>query len=142
MGYFILDVVLFIPGLLVLFLGKVPLTRRRLVQGSAARLIGAVLMFPLPLYLVACRRAGVPPLGGEELILDPFMPVTAGYVHLVAVGAALASLLVATVLACVTSETRRREFHPPPAPPRAAEQPPPPQASLPPDQRPGERSLG
>ena len=117
MGYFLLDVVLFLPGLLVLFLGKVPLTRRRLVQGSAARLIGAVLMFPLPLYLVACRRAGVPPLGGEEFILDPFMPVTAGYVHLIAVGAALASLLLVTVLACVTSEIRRRPPEPPTPPP-------------------------
>lgn len=109
MGYLILEAALFVPGMLALLIGKVPLTRRRMVHGSAARLVGAVLMIPLPLYLVACRQSDVPPLGGEGDSSDPLMPVTEGFVHLVALTAAFASLLAATVLASITSETRRRE---------------------------------
>ena len=108
MGYFILEVALFIPGALALFIGHVPLTRRRVVRGSAARLVGALLMIPLPLYLIACKRSNVPPLGSDRPSLDPLMPETQGFVRLAAVMAAIACLLAATVLAIVTSERRRR----------------------------------
>src|SRR6266478_1281123 len=108
MGYFIVEVALFIPGMLALLIGNVPLTRRRVVRGSAARLVGAVLMIPLPLYLFACKRSHVPPLGSDQPSLDPLMPETEGFVRLAAVMAALACLLAATVLAIVTSERRRR----------------------------------
>jgi hypothetical protein len=108
MGYFILEVALFVPGVLALLIGHVPLTRRRAVNGTAARLVGAILMIPLPLYLIACRRSHVPPLGSDEPSLDPLMPETMGFVRLAGVMAALACLLAASVLAIVTSETRRR----------------------------------
>jgi hypothetical protein len=108
MGYFLLEVVLFVPGVLFLLIGHVPLTRRRVVRGSAARLVGAVLMIPLPLYLIACKRSNVPPLGRHEPSLDPLMPETEGFVRLAAVMAAIACLLAATVLAIVTSESRQR----------------------------------
>ena len=108
MGYFILEVALFIPGALVLLIGNLPLTRRRVVTGSAARLVGAVLMIPLPLYLIACKRSHVPPLGSDQPSLDPLVPETEGFVRLAAVMAALACLLAATVLAIVTSERRQR----------------------------------
>jgi hypothetical protein len=108
MGYFILEAALFVPGVIALLLGHVPLTRRRAVRGSAARLVGAILMIPLPLYLIACKRSNVPPLGSNHPSLDPLMPETEGFVRLSAVMAALACLLAATVLAIVTSESRRR----------------------------------
>ncbi len=108
MGYFILELALFVPGVLALLIGHVPLTRRRVVKGTAARLVGAILMIPLPLYLIACRRSHVPPLGSDEPSLDPLMPETVGFVRLAGVMAALACLLAASVLAMVTSETRRR----------------------------------
>jgi hypothetical protein len=108
MGYFILEVALFVPGLLILLIGNVPLTRRRVVRGSAARLIGGVLMIPLPLYLIACKRSNVAPLGSNVPSLDPLMPETEGFVRLAAVMAALACSLAAVVLAIVTSERRER----------------------------------
>ena len=108
MGYFILEAVLFVPGLLILLIGHVPVSRRRIVNGTAARLVGAILMIPLPLYLIACRRSNVPPLGSDEPSLDPLMHETIGFVRLAGVMAAIACLLVASVLAIVTSETRRR----------------------------------
>ena len=108
MGYFILEAALFVLGMMVLFLGKAPLTRRRSVRGSAARLVGAILMIPLPLYLVACKQSHVSPLGSDQESLDPLMPVTEGFVRLAALAAAFASVLAATILALVASETRRR----------------------------------
>ena len=108
MGYFILEVALFVLGLLAFLVGRVPLTRRRLVRGSAARVVGAILLIPLPLYLMACKQSHVPPLGSDPDSLDPLMPVTEGFVRLAALAAAFASLLAATVFALVTSETRRR----------------------------------
>jgi hypothetical protein len=108
MGYFILEAALFVPGVFALLIGQVPLSRRRVVRGSAARLVGAILMIPLPLYLIACKRSNVPPLGSNQPSLDPLMPETEGFVRLSAVMAALACLLAATILAIVTSESRRR----------------------------------
>jgi hypothetical protein len=108
MGYFILEVVLFVPGLIILLVGYMPLTRLRVVRGSAARLVGFVLTIPLPLYLIACKRSNVPPLGSNVPSLDPLMPETKGFVRLAAVMAALACLLAAAVLAIVTSERRER----------------------------------
>src|SRR5216684_6003475 len=108
MGYFILEVALFIPGVLALLIGRVPLTRRRIVRSTAARLVGAILMIPLPLYLIACKQSNVPPLGSDIPSLDPLMPETTGFVRLAGVMAALACLLAASVLAIVTSEKRGR----------------------------------
>jgi hypothetical protein len=108
MGYFILVAALFIPGLLALLVGHIPLTGRRAVKSTAARLVGAILMIPLPLYLIACKRSNVPPLASDEISLDPLMPETKGFVHLAGLIAALACLLAASVLAIVTSEKRPR----------------------------------
>ncbi len=108
MGYFILEVVLFVLGMAAFVVGKVPLTRRRMVRASAARLVGAILMIPLVLFLIACKQSHVSPLGPDPESLDPLMPVTEGFVRLVAMSATCASVLAATVLALVTSERRRR----------------------------------
>ena len=108
MGYFILEAALFVPGMAAFVIGKVPVTRRRRVKGSAARLLGVILMMPLPLYLVACKQSHVAPLGGDGLSLDPLMPMTEGFVRLVAMSAAFVSVLAAVVLAFVTSEKARR----------------------------------
>jgi hypothetical protein len=108
MGYFILEVAIFIPGLLALLIGRVPLTHRRIVRSTAARLVGAILMIPLPLYLIACKQSNVPPLGSEIPSMDPLMHETTGFVRLAGVMAALACLLAATVLSMVTSERRHR----------------------------------
>src|SRR6266851_1169666 len=106
MGYFILEAALFVPGVMALLIGHVPLSRQRVVRGTAARLLGAILMIPLPLYLIACKQSSVPPLGSDLPSLDPLMPETMGFVRLAGVMAALACLLAASVLAIVTSEKR------------------------------------
>jgi len=108
MGYFILEAVLFIPGLIAFILGKVPLSRRRAVNGSAARTIGAILMVPLPLYLIACKQSHVPPLGSDQPVLDPLFPETEGFVRLGALLAAFGSMLASGVLAIIASETKPR----------------------------------
>ncbi len=108
MGYFLLELFLFLAGLAEVLLGKVPLPRGRRVNGTAARWAGAILMIPLPLYLIACKQAHVPALGPNEPRLDPLAPVTQGFVRLAALMAAFASVLAATVLVFVTSEPRRR----------------------------------
>ena|SRR6516164_7039670 len=109
MGYFLLEAALFALGLVVLLVGRVPLPRRRVVRGSAAWVVGVILLVPLPVYLVACRQSGVPPLGLERPGLDPLQPVTVGFVRLGAVAAAFGSVLAATVFAIISSETRRRD---------------------------------
>jgi hypothetical protein len=108
MGYFLLELALFVPGLVALVAGKVPLTRRRAVHGSAARLVGVILMAPLPLYLVACGRSHLAPLGEDPLALDPLRRAAQEFVQFIALVAAFASLLAAAVFALATSEEQRR----------------------------------
>jgi hypothetical protein len=108
MGYFILESVLFAVGLAAFIFGKVPVTRKRRVSGSAARLVGVVLMIPMVLYLIACKQSHVPPLGIDERFLDPLERMAVGFVRLVAMSAAFASFLAAMVFAIVTSEPPRR----------------------------------
>jgi hypothetical protein len=67
-----------------------------------------MLMIPLAVYLVACKQSHVSPLGAEPPAEDRLMPVTVGFVRLTALAAAFVRLLLAAVLALVTSETRRR----------------------------------
>jgi hypothetical protein len=108
MGYFILEASLFVLGMTAIVFGKVPLTRRRVVRGSAAYLVGAILMIPLPLYLVACKQSNLPALGSNTDSLDPLMPFSESFLRLSALAAAFASVLAATVLAVVASEPRRQ----------------------------------
>lgn len=108
MAYFVVQAVIFALGTLALGIGKIPMSRRRLVQGSAARLIGIILMIPLPLYIAACRQSHAPLLGSDDRNLDPLMPHTEGFIRLVAMAATFACLLAAMTLAIVASETRRR----------------------------------
>jgi hypothetical protein len=108
MGYFILEATLFVLGMMAFLIGKVPLTRRRIVRGAAACVVGAILMIPLPLYLIACLRSHVSPFGSEPYSLDPLKPETEGFVRLAALMAAFGCSLAAAILALVTSETRRR----------------------------------
>jgi hypothetical protein len=108
MGYFILESVLFTLGLAALIVGKVPVTRKRKATGSAARLVGVILMIPLVVYLLACKQTNVAPLGSDRPSLDPLMPHTEGFVRLGALLGGLSCLLVATVLAIITSEPPRR----------------------------------
>jgi hypothetical protein len=65
-------------------------------------------MFPLPLYLIACKQSHVAPLGPQQPSLDPLMHETEGFVKLSALLAAFGSILAAGVLAAITSETKRR----------------------------------
>lgn len=109
MGYVILEVVLFFLGVAICGLGQLPLSRRRRVQGSAAYFVGAILMIPLPLYALISKECHVPPLGTPLVGLDPYGPVTEKLVHMCAVVAACACVLVASVLAGVASELRPRK---------------------------------
>lgn len=109
MGYFILEAALFVLGVVAFVGGIIPLSRRRRVRGSAARIVGFILMIPLPLYLLACKQANVAPLGFDRPAMDPLMPITEGFVRLGAMSAAFASLLAAAVLAIISSETPRRD---------------------------------
>ena len=108
MGFFIFTAVLFVLGCTAVIFGRVPVTRRRIVRGSAAYVIGAVLMAPLPLYMVACKRSHVDPFGAERRLLDPIERVAEGYIRLFGLGTALTSLFVALVLAILTSDPPRR----------------------------------
>ena len=108
MGYFILNAVIFVLGMTAFLIGKVPLTRRRMVSGAAARVVGAILMIPLPLYLVACKRSNLSPLTSAGDGLDPLMPETQGFVRLGAMLAAFGSVLAATILALARHRPRRR----------------------------------
>jgi hypothetical protein len=107
-GYFIVEAVLFFLGLAALVIGEVPLARRRVVRGSAARLVGIILMIPLPLYLVACKQSHVSPFGAEAHSLDPLKHESEGFARLAGLMAAAGSALAATVLAIISSESRRR----------------------------------
>jgi hypothetical protein len=108
MGYFILESVLFLIGLAAFIFGKVPVTRKRKATGSAARVVGAILMIPLVIYLLACKQTNVAPLGSDRPSMNALMPHTEGFVRLGAVLAALSCLLAATVLAVIASEPPRR----------------------------------
>jgi len=107
-GYFILEMVIFGFGVLAFLVGWIPITRRRRVQGSAARTVGIILMIPLPLYFIACKRSNIAPLAWEVRSLDPLKPFTEGFVKLSAMSAAFACVLAATVLAVIASELKRR----------------------------------
>jgi hypothetical protein len=108
MGYFVLEFVLFLLGLGALVFGQVPVTKKRKATGSAAHLVGVILMVPLLIYLLACNQTNTPPLSLDARSLDALRPHTEGFVKLVAVAGALACMLVAAVLAIITSEPPRR----------------------------------
>jgi hypothetical protein len=109
MGYFIFDTTLFVIGFIAFLVGRLPVTRRRRVNGSPARLIGILLMIPLGVYVIACRETNLSPLGWEELSrTDPYQPMTGGFLRLSAMAAAFGCLLMAVVLAIIASEPRRR----------------------------------
>ena len=132
MFLFVLQVVLFVLGTLAFAIGKIPLTRRRLVCGSAVRIVGAILMIPLPLYLVVCLKNHVQVLGsapvsseghpriqqrgdqfgGSDEAAQIRGSVPKGgaemFAQFAAVLAISGCLLAATVLALIASETRRR----------------------------------
>jgi hypothetical protein len=108
MGYLILEAVLFGMGSIAFLLAHIPLTSKRWVRGSAARVVGAILMIPLPLYLLACKHSHISPQGSDPRSLDPLSPHTEGFVRLSALAAAFICVLAATVLAIISSEVRRR----------------------------------
>jgi len=108
MNYFILEFVLFLLGLAAFVFGKVPVTSKRKAVGSAARLVGVILMAPLAIYLLAYHQTKTPPLNLDARSLDALRPHTEGFVKLVAVAGALACILVATVLSIIASEPPRR----------------------------------
>jgi hypothetical protein len=108
MAYFIVQAIVFALGAIVFVVGRVPMSRRRYVQGSAARVIGLILMIPLPLYIFACRQSHAPLLGIDDRNLDPLMPHTQGFIRLIAMAATFSCLLAALTLAIIASETRRR----------------------------------
>ena len=108
MAYLIAQAIVFALGVLAFVIGKIPMSRRRFVRGSAARMIGIILMIPLPLYVFACRQSHAPLLGIDDRNLDPLMPHTEGFIRLMAMAATFSCLLAAVTLAIITSETRRR----------------------------------
>src|SRR5438105_853836 len=94
MAYFILEATLFAIGAIIFLIGKLPVTRRRMVSGSPTRVIGFILMIPLGIYLVACRQSHVSPLGWESISrTDPLMPMTGGFVRLAALAGAFGCVL-------------------------------------------------
>src|SRR5438045_2491827 len=108
MGILLFQGALFVLGCAAIVFGKIPVTWRRKIQGSPAYVVGALLMAPLPLYLMACRRSNVDPFGAERRLLDPIERVAEGYVRLFGLGTALTSLLIAIVLSVLISEPPRR----------------------------------
>ncbi len=99
---------LFFLGLTAFLIGKLPLTPRRRVTGSAARTVGVLLMIPLPFFLLVCKQIQVSPLGPDPRNLDPMVLVNESFVRLTSFAAGFGCLLMATVLAAITSEKRRR----------------------------------
>jgi hypothetical protein len=55
----ILEIVMLICGIVVLITGKFSLTRTKVVRGAVARIIGGVMILPLPLALGAALLIGV-----------------------------------------------------------------------------------
>ncbi len=108
---FTIEVLLFLLGLVILIAGKIPLSRRRSVNDAAARLIGVVLMVPLPLYLFGCKLCHISPVARQEeidAVMDPLMPFSIGFLQIGVVVATMFCLLMSSVMAAVTSEMKRR----------------------------------
>ncbi len=111
-GYFILEAGLCALGLAICGLGKVPLSRRRCVRGSAAYLVGVILMVPLPFYLIMCRQTGLPAAGPPPPGFDAFRPLTEKLVRITAVTVAATCVLAAGVLAAISSQVRSKDALP------------------------------
>jgi hypothetical protein len=108
---FIFEVLLFVLGLVILIAGKIPLSRMRSVNDAAARIIGVVLMIPLLLYLIGCKLCHISPVATQEeidLVLDPLLPFSIGYMQIGVFVGTMFCLTVAGLLTAVTAETKRR----------------------------------
>jgi hypothetical protein len=100
----VVQVCLFVLGIIGLSRGKVSLTRTRIVTGTPARIIGAIFLVPLPVYVLINVIAGVSMFGADNAKPDPAVAAGVGIVALLGVGIIILCLIVGTVLAIVYAE--------------------------------------
>ncbi|HKI33576.1 MAG TPA: hypothetical protein VKA46_17105 [Gemmataceae bacterium] len=106
----IVEIGLFILGVIGIAKGTVALTRTRVVSGTPARVIGVIFLLPLPAYIVANLIAGVALFGGGGEP-DPQTALGVGLVALMALSVTILAVVIGTVLAFVyarpVGKTRR-----------------------------------
>jgi hypothetical protein len=103
----IVEICLFVLGIIGIAKGTVSLTRTRVVSGTPARVIGGIFLLPLPAYILANVIAGVAIWGGDGQP-DPQTALGVGLVSLVALGLTVLAIVVGTVLAFVYAEPVNR----------------------------------
>jgi hypothetical protein len=104
----IAEIIMFVLGIIGVSRGTVALTRKRVATGTPARVAGALLLIPLPVYILANLVAGVS-LMGQGPNPDPNLAAAAGVVSGIAVGVTALCFLAAIVICAVTAQPVRRK---------------------------------
>ncbi len=133
----VVEIIMFVMGIVGITKGTVAVTRRRVTTGTPARVAGALLLVPLPAYVLANVVAGASLLGQADHA-GRASPVV-GVVALFALGVSAACFLSALILCIATArpikpkprvpedydEPFEQPERPPSAPPDERIQPPP-----------------
>jgi hypothetical protein len=99
-----IEIIMFVLGVIGVVKGKVSLTRTRVAIGTPARFAGALLLIPLPVYIVANIVAGIAIFGQAAQPANPALEATAGVVSLIAAAVSVACFLVAIIVCAVTAK--------------------------------------
>jgi hypothetical protein len=99
-----IEITMFVLGMIGVVKGKVSLTRTRVTIGTPARVAGALLLIPLPVYIVANVVAGIAIFGQAAQPSNPAFEATAAIVSVVSIAVSAACFLAAIVLCAVTAK--------------------------------------
>jgi hypothetical protein len=100
----VVEIIMFVLGVIGVARGKVSLTRTRVAIGSPARIAGAILLVPLPAYIGANVVAGVALFGGGGAQPNLGLQTAAGIVSLISIAVTLACFVTAIVICAVTAK--------------------------------------
>ena len=101
---FVLEIIMFVLGVIGVAKGRVSLTRTRVAIGPPARIAGALLLIPLPVYIMANVIAGVAIIGGGGAQPNLALQTTAGVVSLISLAVSLGCLIAAIIVCAVTAK--------------------------------------
>jgi hypothetical protein len=104
----VVEIIMFVLGVIGVARGTVALTRTRVTTGMPARIAGALLLIPLPVYIVAGVVSGVS-LITQAKNPDPKLATTAVGVQIAAAIVTLVCFFAALILCAVTAQRIKKK---------------------------------
>jgi hypothetical protein len=100
----IVEIIMFVLGVIGVTQGRVALTRNRVASGTPARVAGVLLLVPLPVYILANVIGGVAILGQANQQQDPALATATLVASVVAIAATVICFIAAIIICAVTAQ--------------------------------------